>query len=284
MHGWFSRKYDYDENEIVSMYQSGQSAYKIASALNLTPGVVYAVLEKYKIPRRSNKENSRIYTYDMDFLSSIDSEEKAYWLGFLYADGYVTSTNVPAVGLSLAIKDRGHVEKFRRALNASQPIREYTTTGGYTPGCRYCRLLLIGQQFYDNAVRQGILEHKTHVLAPPSIPEEFNRHFIRGYFDGDGSLTSYVNAYNTVTYTLKFTGTKALLNWINDQVEQNCGFRTKNLYKRRPTDVVVSLEFGSTKRTLAVAHWLYQNSHVYLDRKYQRYQDMVKLVAKSKEV
>ena len=46
MHGWFSRKYDYDENEIVSMYQSGQSAYKIASALNLTPGVVYAVLEK----------------------------------------------------------------------------------------------------------------------------------------------------------------------------------------------------------------------------------------------
>lgn len=97
-------------NYIIEKYNSGISGIEIAKELNVKPYVIYRILNKNNIKVRSNKINSRRFYCNENSFSEVNSEESAYWLGFMYADGYVTKNGY--VGLSLFIIDKSHLEKF----------------------------------------------------------------------------------------------------------------------------------------------------------------------------
>lgn len=97
-------------NYIIEKYNAGISGIEIAKKLNVKPYVIYRILNKHNVKTRSNKVNSRKFYCDENSFSEINSEESAYWLGFMYADGYVTKEGY--VGLALSIIDKDHLEKF----------------------------------------------------------------------------------------------------------------------------------------------------------------------------
>ena len=111
----------------------------------------------------------------------IDSEEKAYWLGFLYADGYI-SFSENKIELSLAEKDVHHIEKFRDFLGINNRIC-------YRPSVKAYRLSFRSDKCKQDLINQGCTPRKSLTLKFPTskqVPYELIRHFIRGYFDGDG--------------------------------------------------------------------------------------------------
>ena len=76
------------ESKVVELYRSGKSGVKISSELDVPVHKVYYALQKAGVDRRSNRDNSRRYRVNHNYFSIIDTPEKAYWLGFFFADEF----------------------------------------------------------------------------------------------------------------------------------------------------------------------------------------------------
>lgn len=115
-----------------------------------------------------------------DYFSSIDTPEKAYWLGVLYGDGCINTSNTTD-GVFLGLKEREHVAKFKSALDAEHAILE-RKNGVYVIEIR-------DQQLVDDLAGYGLDSDKTFSNALPNLVEESHRAaFTRGLFDADGTF------------------------------------------------------------------------------------------------
>lgn len=257
--------------KIIELYNQGLSHAKIAENTGYFSGdTVGKCLRKAGIKGRSNKINSRRYFSDEDFFECINTEEKAYWLGFIYADGFITNKrkhNSRRLGISLGIKDIVHLEKFKKSINSDHKIYVYrTTSSAYKENTEYCRIIITSEKICDDIERLGVLEHKSLVLTFPNkiqLPSIFKYHFIRGYFDGDGSITITNNA----NYAFKLCGTKELFNKIKDILGLNLNLEKRKKDKKNN----YSLSVGGNRQVERILDLLYSNANIYLDRKYSRY-------------
>ena len=121
-----------NKEQMLKLYDSGLSTIKIANIFNCAPGVVYSALKDVGCKFRSNKVNSRKYTLDESYFSKIDTHEKAYWLGFIAADGYVSNNNrygTKYIGITLNANDIEHLYKFKEAINYTGDIKVYKYSG-----------------------------------------------------------------------------------------------------------------------------------------------------------
>lgn len=167
------------------------------------------------------------YNYNENYFETIDSEHKAYWLGFLYADGYVEpiyrKEKIKAfrieVGLSLI--DKEHLTNFITDLDSNVPISERKqNVNGNT--YETCRVRINNTKMCRDLILHGCTTRKSLTLTfPKAIPNELLRHFVRGYFDGDGCIhyseREYMDKRNNKQYTQKsiissIVGTESFLN------------------------------------------------------------------------
>ena len=95
-------------SEIIAMYNDGKSTVEIAKLLNACDTGILKILKQFNCKIRTKKECSTIYTLNENYFEKIDTPRKAYWLGFLYADGYNNETH-HTVRLSLQKIGRAHV-------------------------------------------------------------------------------------------------------------------------------------------------------------------------------
>lgn len=271
-----------DKKSIIEEYQKGASSVKLAEKYGYKAPTICSMLKRNGISRRSNKENSRKYHYDVNYFENIDTPDKAYWLGFIYADGYIHGqNNNKLLGIALSEKDTEHLEKFRKSLQSDSPIRIYNASPGnsYSDN-RYCRIQLFGEKIYNDLVTHGVVEHKTLKITPPELSEELIPHFIRGYFDGDGCHTHFIqHTHNNTCHTrkdvVKIIGTTELLSWMEKCVFDATGVTSNGMFKRRSSDEVMGLEYSSVKKSFGFLNYIYQDAELYLDRKYELYIDML---------
>lgn len=246
------------KQNIAKDYLLGASGAKLSKKYNLHESTIYKYLKQLNIPIRSNKINSKKFFCDETFFSSINTEEKAYWLGFFYADGYQTKNNY--FGFSLAEKDIDHLKKFNDAINSTYPIKEYFVTSGYKPGSPYCRLLIRSDKICSDLTTHGAFKNKTLILTYPKISEDLNKHFIRGYFDGDGSWTK--DSKTKVGFQFKLCGTESFLNSVCEILDI-----PKKLYKKGNCFYISK----AGQKVYDIMNYLYDDSTIYLERKYERY-------------
>lgn len=246
--------------DIKKLYESGKSSIQIAKELELPIHKVIYELKKSKTKMRSNRENSREYTCNESFFSCIQSESQAYWLGFLFADGYVTKRNY--VGCALHSKDKAHLQKLKEAIAATYPLKDYKGKSAYGP-TDYTRLLISSTKMKLDLVALGCIEHKSLCLNFPIIDSNLIYHFIRGYFDGDGS---WAIDKKTNGFSFKVCGTREFLTKMCEALQ----LETK-LYQRKKSDKNNYYISVSGKRVKTVMECLYKDATIYLDRKYERY-------------
>ena len=270
-------------SEWVEKYISGLSTVKIAKEHNCSQGKVYSQLKLMGVPFRSNSINSKIYVIEnKDFFESIDTERKAYYLGFILADGYITSKRkgegAQSLGISLAKIDRDILVKFKNEIKSSHPIGEYISKSGYGEGKSYVRLLFRNQKIVDDLKKSGIVENKTNVCEFPSsdiLPYHLIKHFIRGYMDGDGSIKRVTRKRNGYEFRFSLAGTQDVLNGVIDYLYENKLVNTKvKLSKRHHHQTVMNLEYGGNLQTERILDHIYSGATVYLDRKYCRYKEL----------
>lgn len=268
--------------EMTTMYRDGLSTVKIGNIFNAPASTVASIVKKHTGALRSNKQNSKRYHCNTRFFADIDTENKAYWLGFIYADGYVSARKdgCKLTGITLGLEDKEHLVKFLAAVDSDHPIRTYQPAGGYSTN-PYCRVQIISDEMFTDLVRHGVVEHKSTILKPPTIDEHLVTHFIRGYIDGDGCITySTPSPSERPSYSLKIVGTDDMLDYIKEFIEKHTTVRILRYYKRCPIDQVSSLEVGGNKQVKAILDHVYGNSSVYLQRKYDRYIELCNLYSR----
>ena len=200
--------------------------------------------------------------FDENVFDVIDTEEKAYWLGFLYADGHVGYKH-NNIELGIDKRDYDHLVKFRYFLKLK-------SDKSITFSENICRVRVSSPNMHQKLIEKGCTPRKTLTLKFPTIdivPDRLIRHFLRGYVDGDGSLGLYHSKKGTDDSCLHICGTPEFLTSAMLKIGV---FKGCNLYDVKNTPI-----FNLTYKCLAarkVARLLYENSNIYLERKYNIYQ------------
>lgn len=196
------------------------------------------------------------YGFDKNFFDIIDTEEKAYWLGFMFADGTIVHH---AISLRLAQVDRQHLVKFRYALKSKHPVSPYTS---HVKGkdYSYSRLLVHSPHTEKSLAKYGCTPNKTERTSVNinMVPKQFHRHFWRGFVDGDGTIGRSRNG----KWVLGACGSKMMMNTFRKFIRAHVRSRATV----RPNKSIFRVTWSSFKAQ-CVARILYQNCTVALDRK-----------------
>lgn len=213
----------------------------------------------------------KAYYCHYDYFRAIDTEPKAYWLGFLYADGCVTDSG--NVNLSITAKDAEHLEKYRRALQAEHPTESRTTVGGFKgyEDMAYAtvKIRIFSPEMRDDLIRLGCPPRKSATLAFPSVeqvPIHLRRHFIRGYFDGDGSINVY-HGRNGDIWQWALLSSAAFSRRCGEVLVEEAGVDQIDL---KPHPTATGMAYLSHRRIANVNRlrdYLYEGATVWLDRK-----------------
>ncbi len=253
----------------------------IAKKLNLSVGTVTYFLNK-TVGLRSSKDAARKYTCNNDFFEKINTEEKAYWLGFIYADGYVMRSkhDQKIVSISLSSRDINHIEKFKECISATYPIHTYKASNSYSKNTMYSRISITSDKMFDDLNTHGVVENKTLILKAPDIPDNLIKDFIRGYIDGDGCITTHKPGKGRMVlqYAVKIVGTKNVLEFIKNFIENNHCATIRKFYKRHKNDNVYNIDFGGNKQVKKFLDIIYNGAHIFLNRKYEKYIDLCNLI------
>jgi hypothetical protein len=235
---------------------------------------------KSGIQGRAFKLGIKYITYNKNYFEKINSPTKAYWLGFLYADGYVTTNN--RWGLELCIADIEHkknlLSSFECNIIPKTRIRE---------GNESCLFQINNKKMYSDLVNNGVLRNKTEILQFPSeniLPTSYYSHFIRGFFDGDGCITYSNNDYirkdrnNKIYNNLRKTvfivckSEKFITALKNILASNNILFEVyvdkENLY---------TLQTSNKENIVKFESYIYQETdeNIRLKRKYEKFQELL---------
>jgi hypothetical protein len=140
----------------------------------------------------------RKYNLNENFFDVLN-EKSAYWLGFLYADGYVRMKDGKSGELKLKLKDtdRCHIEKFLTDIECSKPIK-----CGVDNKSKFCSVTVYSNLIVNKLFELGCVNNKTQKIRLPNLNESLMNHFIRGYFDGDGSISKVKNRPNSFVVSI----------------------------------------------------------------------------------
>ncbi len=247
------------KKEVIKLYMQGSSYSQIGKKLGFSRRNICVNLVKwgYVVPGKTYK-----YSVKEDFFKEgINTSEQAYLLGLLYADGSVNSGGT--MKISLQDRDEHILQEIKTLLGYTGPLYTVKKQGNrYQQKC----LCISRKTLVDDIIRLGCIPNKTFKLVFPTndiVPNNLIWHFIRGVFDGDGSVTKYSFS---ITGCYDFVlGISNFLNNINME---------HKIYQRYPDRDAKkschSLFIYKKQHRLKFFNLLYENSTIYLDRKYNK--------------
>ena len=265
------------QNQIIEAYQNNMSLREIENHFGATRNTVSKFLENKGL-KTTKGNHHRLYFHDFDFFETIDTEEKAYWLGFMYADGYIVNNEnrygEDDFGLTLAEDSIDSIEKFKASIKATNPIH-YDDSKGV--GQRQVKLVCRSQKTVNDLIDKGVLKGKSLILKPPTkVPQPLIHHFIRGFFDGDGSLMRYQNKNcKHISFGIDFTTTYEMAKWLQETLNMGSIFPEK----RREATWYYSV--GGNQQVLQLCHYMYDDASIWMDRKYNRYKELLEKYGES---
>lgn len=249
---------DVEEEAIAERYRGGESLRSIGRGLGTDHTMLANALRRRGAIQREAPERNRLYSLDAHTFDAIDSEAKAYWLGFLFADGNVSRRSL-IVGL--AGVDGHHLQYLADLCKSTAPVALRDLPGGY----KGARLELTDRHLAARLLELGIEPHRPRPLATmEAIPAALFRHWLRGFFDGDGSVK-----IRKGQPAASFCGNPVLLSAIRDHVADSLGGRG-SLYPHSKS-AVWYLGFSGRKSCTALYDYLYVDATVYLARKRDRF-------------
>ena len=180
------------DTSIKDEYLNGKSLNFLSKEHNISTYILKKELISMGIKIRSrneqnkfNPQNQRIYKVN-DMYFSKQNANMAYLLGLYAADGCVYKEK-NAIKLTFASVDRELLETIKKELDSNYPIRDYETKDGYTNS----EFIFSSSQIKKDFSEYGIIPLKTYKLNfPDKLKKEYYIDFIRGYFDGDGSIST----------------------------------------------------------------------------------------------
>ena len=254
-----------DEKKLIEMYKSDN--YKMSELceyFNVSKHKIRKVLLLNNIESKSSKK----YRYHDDIFETIDNEEKAYWLGFLYADGYVRERKSSSeVRLKLSIKDIEHLMRFKIFISPDDiPIVNETTGNS-----KCVKVSINSRKIVRDLINLGCTNKKSKTIKMPKITDNLLNHFIRGYFDGDGWIVidkNKIPAFGIVS------GSKEMIESVNSIISKKSNIKENKIYDHKS---YYNFTYKSYTDIIKISEFLYKQSGIYLVRKKDKFNDIFNL-------
>lgn len=273
--------------EAVKLYNDGASFTELSKLFNCSlTGIRDFLVENRYIKSRGNKDitgkdyNKR-HSCNDSFFDKIDSEKKAYWLGYLFADGY-NNTDKKVINFGQSEPQEEMVYRLKEDLEASQPIsingpRINTIRGKEITSKPAHKITITSKQLSEDLAKHGCTQGKTFTITFPNIDDQFKSHFIRGYFDGDGSIVNTKHLKGTSGAQFNIIGTLDLLLGIQKELVEKAGLNEVKISPARKDSQVYQLIYGGIENVKKFYSYLYSNSEIYLPKKKNIFESVLKL-------
>jgi hypothetical protein len=213
----------------------------------------------------------RKYLLNQNYFENIDSENKAYILGFIYADGSIYKNYL---SIKISQKDNEILNFIKNELNYSGIIRQYKINNN-----DYVDLTISSNKIICDLIKLGVIKNKTYLSKElPTYNKKYETAFIRGFFDGDGSIYSNNNrGYSE--YTICFSGNINILNQIKI-ILNNYEISSSKIRHRYNNDNSCMLEIRGNKNIEKIYNLFYNNAEFYLKRKKERFNNFMLMLSK----
>jgi len=212
----------------------------------------------HKLKLKRLQRNGK-YKLDNSFFDKWNPKN-AYVFGWFCSDGNV-SRDLTHCGFHIHKKDKEILEIIKKVMISNHRIE---IRG------KYAYLRIYNRKISTRLAELGCMPRKSLTLEFPNISDKYLNHFVRGYFDGDGSI--HFNKPNTIK--IKLVGTKQFLETLQNKLHDRLNLKKHDIKKHH--NIFVFEYYGNDAR--AFCSWIYKNSQgLFLGRKYQRYLNHIKL-------
>lgn len=193
--------------------------------------------------------------YNRNIFNKIDNEEKAYWLGFIVADGYL-NINKRTLRIKLGNRDRNHLIKFIKFVGGNEEMLKseiHSETGNEN-----FYVSLYSKEVMNDLLSLGIEQAKSGKEKVCNIDKKYYRDFIRGLWDGDGFIRENLSGIGLV-------GSEEVLAFVQNYFNDSLGVKPLKIYPHCNT---FKIEYRSTRKAIPlILNHLYGDKDVALDRK-----------------
>ena len=270
------------ELEIISKYKNGYRLCNLIKEYETTKKIIYGILDRNKISRPKLPEG-RKYFFDYYIFDKIDTEDKAYWLGFLYADGY-NSEDRNTITLALAAIDYDHLVKYCKFLKINKEPELCSEEKRFINAQLQYRVSATHFNTSKKLAELGCYQKKSLTLEFPSsfqVPDSLMSHFIRGYFDGDGHVSikkirdKNGNPNKHTKIKVHITSSSLFITKMTKYIQSilNVKFYTCIANNNNLTS---TMALTGRHKAIEFLNFIYNNATIYLDRKYKVYQEILK--------
>ena len=255
---------NYDTQRIIARYQEKPvSISKIAKEFYLCEITVSRLLKKADIPMWT-RQDLNVGELKINYFQEIDTENKAYLLGLFTADGCVYTVNhSKAFTIQLKKDDFEMIQFIKNELSIPRKIVKDKRDASYG-------ISIVNNLFVQHLIEHGVTEGKSTRFLP-ALPDYLMSHYIRGLFDGDGSIVirkahTYGKAMRCCVVILAYSN---IINPLREYLENKLNLS----YLTFCCDggEAYSIRYSSRHDFIAVTNFIYKDANLYLKRKHCKY-------------
>lgn len=262
-----------NKEDIEKLINKNLTLKEIAIKINVSYNTILRYCKKYSLTSNTGSKGAKKYNIDENYFEEIDTEEKAYWLGFIAADGnlHASVKNKPINRIQINLKkdDKNHLEKFQRAIKSNYILNEKVVNNSSV-----VQLKINCTKMCNDLIAKNITPKKSLIVTMPELPQHLVRHYIRGYFDGDGNIKNFYDKNNRHRYNFNIVGGIDML----EQIQQHIPCST-SIYKLKRVNEIFSLETTKKNNIIIIYNYLYNNATIYLERKKDIFDDLMSRLA-----
>jgi len=255
---------------IVSIYNNGEKSFNEVARLSSINNVsVKNILKRKGIVLHDRSKFYRKYDLDEHYFENIDTEEKAYFLGLILADGCITKKN--SLIISLQEEDKHILDKFIFKLKYGGKLRKIIPKN---KNHKIQYSLSIGsKKIARDLMNLGIVPNKSLIVEFPNINNELLPHFIRGNFDGDGSVHKSIRKSGKEEVKIQFIGSISFISKLAYHLN-NLGINP-NKIKLVNNSKNATINLSSKENILKFKDLIYKDATIYLFRKCEKFSEVL---------
>lgn len=268
--GQIAQAYDMDMMFILAEeYSIKRNAREISEREAIPLQTLYYYFRKFdkQKPRRTRMLNE-------DYFKTINTQEKAYLLGFIAADGCVSITSKTnprpnRLQVNISNKDRVVLELLKNELECDYEIKDYIPHESTFSDNMMSSLIINSIKLCDDLAKYGIVENKTGFEKLPKLPEKMYRHFIRGFLDGDGYITTA--GTNSSVTVIGFVSNQIMLEQLKEKLFSTLELTSvATITPDSRGKKVCYMEFSTKNDIKLLKDYLYKDARFYLQRKHSK--------------
>lgn len=270
-----SRFSDAFQQQVIKEFYECKNSTLVANNHHIETCFILGILRAHNIEPLGMSDSHRKYTFNEDYFETIDTPNKAYILGLIYADGCNCQTD-RGLHIHLQEDDKGLLEDINKELESNKPLGILKRSEKNSKWKDLYKLTLYSEKMQNDLLDKGVYFQKTMKLKYPYwLDNDLHSHFTRGYFDGDGSVFQIHSRKKMIT-CVDITGTEDMClgfqsklnevgiysaiydSWLHNGI-------TKDLHVKRKDDIKLFF------------NWLYKDKDLYMKRKYYRFLDYLNI-------